>query len=166
MSNTLTEGLPLGLRFYDALEKQCRFRYTCAKGVMHNEYQYTDLCNTPPWQIKRLAMPSDSIDVYVICVDSGAETDLSSECPDYIANISLKTVGIYDYITYPATHTCCVFPFSVKTLVYLRVEDGTNTWYSEMFWIDPATSDIDTYYRVWLPGSVRSVDLNDLRIWR
>lgn len=167
MSNILENGLPLGLRFYDSLEKQKRFKHTCAQGVLHNEYQYTDNCDVPPWQIVRVADPSTTIQVTMICADTGFEWDLNTECPDMITDITLVTIGIYDYITYPATHACCGLGIGTKTLVYLRVEDTVNTWYSEMFFIDPGTGgDLDTYYRAWLPGHIRSVDPNDLRIWR
>lgn len=164
--NSIENGLPLGLRFYDALEKQKRFKYTCAKGIQHNEYQYTDNCVMPPWQLKRASAISTSIDVFIICVDSGTEWDMDTECPDMISDITLTTVGLYDYITYPASHACCGLPFFVKTLVYLRVEDGTSTWYSELFYLEPGSGGIDTYYRTWLPGSYRSIDPTDLRIWR
>jgi len=166
MSNITENGLPLSLRFYDALEKQKRFKYTCAKGVKHNEFQYTGNCDFPPWQIVRVASPSVDIDVFVICVESGFEWQMSVECPDMIADITIQTVGVYDYITYFANHDCCGLGIIQKTLVYLRVEDGTDSWYSELFWIDPVITDLDTYYRVWLPGNVRSVDPDDLRIWR
>lgn len=166
MSSTVENGLPLGLRFYDKLEKQKRFKYTCAQGVLHNEFQYTDNCSVPPWQIKRLADPATTIDVYMICVDSGYEWDLNTECPDMINNIELTTIGLYDYITYPASHSCCGLGIYTKTLVYLRIEDGTNTWYSELFWIDADAVDIDTYYRIWIPGGIRSTNPDDLRIWR
>lgn len=161
-------GLPLSLRFYDSLEKQKRFKYTCAQGILHNEYQYTDNCQLPPFQIKRASIPSVTTEVTIICVDDGTEWAMSTECPDLIADITLTTVGSYDYITYPANHACCGLGLFTKTLVYLRVEDGTNTWYSELFYIDAGAgiADLDDYYRVWLPGSIRSVDPDDLRIWR
>ncbi len=165
MSNTVQNGLPLGLRFYDSLEKQKRFKYTCAKGILHSEFQYTDNCTVPPWQIRRVADPSLTVDVYMICVDTGDEWDFSVDCPDLINDITITSIGIYDYLVYPASHDCCGLGIYTRTLVYLRVEDGTSTWYSELFFIDPQT-DIDTYYRVWLPGSYRSIDPNDLRIWR
>jgi hypothetical protein len=168
MSDVIENGLPLSLRIYDALEKQKRFKYTCAQGILHNEYQYTDNCQMPPFQIKRASDPSTDIDVYIICVDSGTEYDMSTECPDLINDIDIITVGAYDYITYPANHVCCGLGFVTKTLVYLRIEDGVSTWYSELFYIDAGAGigDLDTYYRVWLPGSIRSVDPDDLRIWR
>ncbi len=167
MSNTVENGLPLSLRFYDSLEKQKRFKYTCAKGIIHNEFQYTDNCVMPPWQIKRVATPETDVNVTIICVDTGDEWDMSIECPDLISDIDIKTVGVYDYIIYPGNHSCCGLGIAVKTLVYLRVEDTVSTWYSELFWIDPGAGiDIDDQYRVWLPGSIRSVDPNDLRIWR
>jgi len=92
MSNILENGLPLGLRFYDALEKQKRWKYTCAQGILHNEFQYTDNCDLPPWQIVRAADPSISIQVTMICADDGSEWDLNTECPDMITDITIATL--------------------------------------------------------------------------
>jgi len=159
--------LPLGLRIYDSLEKQKRWKFNLAKGVKHLEYQYCDNCDLPPWQYKRISDPAFDMEVYVLCSDNGNEiAQLTIDCPDAISNIEIATVGEYDYITYPATHDCCGLGVFVKTKVYLKITDGVGTYYSEEFWIDPATSDLDTYYRIWLPGGVRSSDPDDLRIWR
>jgi hypothetical protein len=50
-------------------------------------------------------------------------------------------------------------------LVYIRLEDGVNEWFSEEFWIDPSGVDSgDTNYRLWVAGGVRKTP--DLRIWR
>jgi hypothetical protein len=84
---------------------------------------------------------------------------------DLINSITLKTVGMYDYITYTGVHTCCALGYTNKTLVYLRLEDGTNEWFSEEFWIDPSGVDSgDTNYRLWIAGGIRKTP--DLRIWR
>ena len=164
--NNVADGLPLGLHFYDTLGKQKRYQYTCAKGVNHYEYQYTDDCVVPPFQLLRSSIESSDISVFLICVDTGEEFDMGTVCPALEANIAIKTIGSYDYITYPGTHACCDFPFSGQMLVYARVEDGVNYWYSELFWIDVETEDVDTYYRLWTPANDRTFDGTQLRIWR
>jgi hypothetical protein len=165
MSNPVVNGLPLGLRFYDSEDQQCRYKYTCQKGVEHNEYQYSDICSLPPFQIVRNPIPSSTFDMYIVCVESLQEIHVNDDCPDLVNSIELKTVGLYDYISYLGVHTCCALPYSRKTLVYIRLEDGTNEWYSELFWIDPSGVDSgDTNYRLWVAGGVRSTP--DLRIWR
>jgi hypothetical protein len=167
MSNPIVNGLPLGLRFYDSEDQQCKWKYTCVKGVKHQEYQYTDNCSLPPFQVLRSPIPAAVFDLYIICVESGTEWHVNDICAPLVASITLKTVGIYDYITYSGNdyHACCAFPFTLKTLVYLRLEDGTNEWFSEEFWIDPSGVDAgDTNYRLWIAGGVRSTP--DLRIWR
>ena len=160
--------LPLGLRFYDSLEKQKRWHYTCAKGIRHNEYQYADTCDLPPFQIMRTSIPTADCDIYVLCADTGDELfQMSVDCPALLADIQIATVGSYDYVTYPGGHACCNFNVTLKTLVYLRYEDTDNTLYSELFWIEPkAEGDLDTYYRVWLGNNRRSSDPDDLRIYR
>jgi hypothetical protein len=163
--NNIVNGLPLGLRFYDSEDQQCRYKHTCQKGVHHNEYQYTDNCSLPPFQIIRNPLPSDMFDMYLHCSDEDIEYDINTLCPDLVASISLKTVGLYDYITYTGVHACCTLPFTVRTLVYIRLEDGTNTWFSEEFYIDPTgVSSGDTNYRLWMIGSNRVAP--DLRIWK
>jgi hypothetical protein len=99
MSNPLINGLHLGLRFYDSEDQQSRYKYTCEKGVNHNEYQYTDNCVMPPFQIVRTPLPATTFDMYLVCVDTEEEFDMSTYCPDMVNSITLKTVGLYDYIT-------------------------------------------------------------------
>ena len=115
MSDIIKDGLPLGLHFYDTLGKQKRFQYTCLKGVSHMEYQYTDNCTIPPFQIVRASIIGTDISVFLICVDTEEEFDMGTICPALEANISIKTIGTFDYITYPATHACCSLPFTQKT---------------------------------------------------
>ena len=160
----IQDGLPLGLRFYDTLGKQSRWAYECARGVSHNEYQFTDECYVPPFQVVRLSIASTSFTMTLVCVDDETEYDMSVICPDLVNAISIKTVGIYDYITYKYGHDCCEFPFE-NVLFYIRLEDGTNTWYSELFRIYSDLDDAETYYRDWTPGSQRWIDGNELRIW-
>ena len=165
MSNPIVNGLPLGLRFYDSEDQQCRYRYTCLKGVKHNEYQYSDACSLPPFQVMRFPIPSVTFDMYLVCVETEAEYDLNTLCPDLVASLTVATVGLYDYITYLGVHNCCTLPFTIKTLVYIRLEDGTNQWFSELFYIDPSGVDSgDTNYRLWIAGGYRVSP--DLRIWR
>lgn len=166
MSDIIKDGLPLGLRFYDTLGKQKRYQYTCAKGVSHYEYQYADGCTIPPFQLVRGSIASTDISVFLICEDTEEEFDMGTICPALEANISIKTIGSYDYITYPGTHVCCALPFVGQVLVYVRVEDGTNYWFSEFFWIDMDMEDADTYNRLWIPANDRTFDGTQLRIWR
>ena len=164
MSNPIVNGLPLGLRFYDSEDQQCKYKNTCQKGVTHQEYQYTDACSLPPFQVVRYPIPSVSFDMYLVCSD-GSEYDLNDLCINLVNSLTIATVGLYDYITYLGVHTCCSLPFATKALVYIRLTDGTNTWYSEEFYIDPAGVDSgDTNYRLWIAGGIRKSP--DLRIWR
>lgn len=165
MSDIVKDGLPLGLRFYDTLGKQSRFAYDCRKGVAHWEYQYTDECTLPPFQIVRSPAPATSFEITIVCVDTSEEYVMSAVCPALLADLEVKTIGIYDYITYPGNNACCDFLFA-HALVYLVVTDGTNTWYSELFYIDSNMEDVDTYYRLWTPSDSRTFDGIDLRIWR
>ena len=163
--NSVVNGLHLGLRFYDSEDQQSKYKYTCRKGVHHQEYQYTDNCVLPPFQIMRSPIPSITFDLFIVCSDTGAEVYVNDICMDLINSITLKTVGLYDYITYFGIHDCCNFGFLYKSLVYIRLEDGVNEWFSEEFWIDPSGVDSgDTNYRLWIAGGVRKTP--DLRIWR
>jgi hypothetical protein len=168
MSDPVKNGLPLGLRFYDSEDQLSKEKYTCLKGVSHQEYQYTDSCTVPPFQVMRPSSPILTFKIYIICVGTGDEYDMDSECPDMVSNLQVKSVGLYDYITYFATHTCCNLTiFSTRALVTVRLEEvgSTRKWYSEEFYIDPSGVDvIGTSYRLWMAGGIRKVDLTDLRI--
>lgn len=164
---SVEDGLPLGLRFYDTLGKQKRFTFDCARGVSHNEYQYTDGCVLPPFQVVRATIPSEDIDITLVCVDSGDEYDINTLCPDVISALAIVQVEDYDTIVYKADNDCCSLNLGTygKILAYLVVEDGTNTWYSELFRMDSGLEDAETYYRDWTPSQHRSYSPTELRIW-
>lgn len=170
MSDPVKNGLPLGLRFYDSEDQLSKEKYTCLKGVSHQEYQYTDSCTVPPFELMRPASPLAVFKIYIICVGTGDEYDMDSECPDMVNNLELHSVGLFDYIVYPATHACCnLAMFSARALVTVRVEEvgGSMKWYSEEFYIDPSGVQVQgTNYRLWMAGGRRSVDLTDLRVWK
>lgn len=164
MSDIVRDGLPLGLRFYDTLLKQKRFGYNCRKGVSHKEYQYVDNCNLPPFQIVRNSTYIENIFVTLICVETEEEFDLNTLCPNLIADITIKTIGLYDYITYKSSHVCCSLNVP-NGIYYLKVDDMVNDWYSELFQIDYEMEDVETFYRLWTAGQVRTDNGLDLRIW-
>lgn len=163
--NSVINGLPLGLRFYDSEDQQCKYKYGCRKGVHHREYQYSDNCTLPPFQIVRFPDPSVAFQMYLVCSDNGVELDVNAACPDLVNSITVKTVGNYDYITYLGIHDCCNLAYTRKTLVFIRLLDGVNEWFSEEFWIDPSGVQTgETNYRLWIAGGIRVAP--DLRIWR
>lgn len=168
MSNIVSNGLPLGLRMYDSEDQLSDQKYTCSKGVSHNEYQYTDACTVPPFQVVRASSPLSTFKLYLICVGTGEEYDMDTYCPDMVANIELHSVGLYDYIVYPATHTCCnLAMFTERALVKIRLEEATGTgkWYSEKFYMDPSGVDVlGTNYRLYMVGGIRASSLTDLRV--
>ena len=167
--NSLKNGLPLGLRMYDSEDQLSDQKYTCSKGVSHNEYQYTDSCTLPPFQVVRANALISTFKLYVICVGTQEEFDMDTYCPDMVANLQLTTVGLYDYIVYPATHACCNLSiFSERALVTIRLEEvgGTGKWYSEKFYIDPSGVDvIGSSYRLYMAGGIRKASLTDLRVY-
>lgn len=165
MSN-IENGLPLGLKFYDNILKQKRYKYECRKGVMHNEYQYTDLCTIPPFQIRRSYNPIEDKELKIICVDTGEITDLIALLPAIADNIEIQTIGLYDYITYFGTHVCMNLSLDRKALFYATFSDTESTWYSELFWIDPDFEEVTTYYRLWAATNIRDSGAGDLRIYK
>lgn len=162
----IENGLPVGLKFYDDLYKQKRFTYECYKGVRHKEYQYTDNCTLPPFQIRRSTDPSTTKELEIICVDTGEVFDLMALYPSIVDNIGIFSIGAYDYILYYGNHDCMNLDIDQKILVYAHFSDGDNDWYSELFWMDPNLTSVEDYYREWTPGQIRKVDSSDLRIWR
>ena len=166
--NSIVNGLPLGLRFYDSEDQRCKYKYTCRKGVHHREYQYSDMCHVPPFQIVRTPIPEDIFDMYLHCSEDDTEIcHINDVCASIVNAIELKTIGWNDYISYFGLEDCsgCSIPITTKTLVYIRLEDTINEWYSEDFWVDPTGVDTgDTNYRLWIAGGIRKTP--DLRIWR
>lgn len=170
MSNYLSNGFPLGLRMYDSEDQLSDQKYSCLKGVSHNEYQYTDSCYLPPFQVIRPVSHITVFKIYIICVGTGVEYDMDTYCPAMVANLELHTVGLYDYIIYPATHNCCNLGiFTERALVTIRLEEvgGTGKWYSEKFYMDPSGVQVrGSDYRLYMMGGIRTTDLTDLRTWK
>jgi len=168
MSN-LSNGLPLGLRMYDSEDQLSKEKYTCLKGVSHQEYQYTDACSVPPFQVIRESSPITTFKIYIICVGTQEEFDMSTYCAAMVANLEVHSVGLNDYIVYPSTHACCNLTiFDVRALCTIRLEEvgGAGKWYSEEFYLDPSGVEVvGEAYRLWSMSGIRSVDLTDLRIY-
>jgi hypothetical protein len=153
---------------YDSEDQLSKEKYTCLKGVSHQEYQYTDDCTVPPFQVIRASSPVTTFKVYIICVGTQVEYDMDNYCPDLVANLEVYSVGLYDYVIYPATHACCNFTlFDVRALVTIRLEEvgGTGKWYSEEFFLEPGDVQVRSdSYRLWSLAGIRTTDLTDLRV--
>ena len=98
----INEGLILPFRFYDALEKQMRYRgcgrYDTQDEIRHDEYLIAYGCRLLPFQIQRATNPATTTNLSIVNVATSVSTDLTSFIDSDDWNIS--TVGDYDYITY------------------------------------------------------------------
>jgi len=162
-------GLILPFRFYDALEKQSRYRgcgrYAEAGLIRHNEYLISYGCRLLPFQIRRATSPSTTTNLSIFNVSTGAETVLTTfvNANDWV----IDTVGDYDYITYLGNYdildgAACVID---TCLYYATFNDGNDTWYSELFnVVDSGFTSTD--YRIWslAKGTFRKWDSTELRI--
>ena len=158
----INDGLILPFRFYDALEKQMRYRgcgrYDTQDEIRHNEYLIVSGCALLPFQIVRATNPSTTTNLSVVNVNTGVETDLTSFVDS--SEWDIQTVGEFDYISYFGNVSIldggsCAFD---NCLYYAKFSDGTTTWYSELFRVDNVdalSSDLriwtstGTQYRVW-----------------
>ena len=165
----INEGLILPFRFYDALEKQMRYRgcgrYGTQDEIRHDEYLIVYGCRLLPFQIKRATNPSTTTTLKVINVNTSVETDLTSyvDSDDW----DIRTAGEFDYITYFGNVDildagACLFD---ECIYYATFSDGTNTWYSELFKVIQSGF-TETNYRIWskAPSSLREWQDGEYRI--
>ena len=164
----INDGLILPFRFYDALEKQMRFRgcgrYAEQGLIRHDEYLIAYGCRLLPFQIVRATDPSTTTNLSIFNVRDGVETDLTAFVP--AADWDITTVGEWDYITYFGNLDIDDGGCPIDTcLYYATFNDGTYTWYSELFNVVQSGFS-STDYRIWsiAIGAFREWDADELRI--
>ena len=169
----INDGLILPFRFYDDVNKQMRYRgcgrYETGDEIIHNEYLITVGCRLLPFQIRRATDPSTTTNLSVVNITTDVETDLTSYVDS--SDWGIETVGEYDYITYFGSSEIldggnCVFD---NCIYYAKFNDGTNTWYSELFRVADVDAEVDNDYRIWSTdrGALRKwEDSDDIRITR
>ena len=172
-------GLILPFRFYDNIEKQMRYR-GCGRynqdQIRHNEYLLSYGCRLLPFQIIRVSSVSTTKNLSIVSISTGAETDLTSSVN--AAEWDITTIASYDYITYfgklDFTDVSCPIENDV---FYAKFNDGTSTWYSELFRVvgvgcDEGTGVTEENYRMWNKRTsqgdtnYREWDGTDLRIFK
>ena len=155
-------------RFYDALEKQMRYR-GCGRwdqdDIVHNEYLISYGCRLLPFQIRRSSDPSTTTNLSIVNINTSVETSLTAFIN--AADWDIRTIGDYDYITYLGNNDIldggnCVID---ECIYYAKFSDGNNTWYSEVFQVVQSGFD-DTDYRIWskAPDSYREWSDGELRV--
>lgn len=166
----INDGLILPFRFYDSLDKQMRFR-GCGRydqeDIRHNEYLIMEGCRLLPFQIIRPTDPSTTTNLSIVNVNTDVETDLTSyvDSDDW----GIETIGENDYITFFGEHeildgASCAFE---NCVYYAKFNDGTYTWYSELFKVMDVDAVLESDYRIWSTarGAFRVwEDSDDLRI--
>ena len=164
----INDGLILPFRFYDALEKQMRFRgcgrYATQGEIRHDEYLISYGCRLLPFQIIRATALSTTTNLSIVNINTGAETDLTAavSADDWV----IETIGEFDYITYLGNNDIdsggCLID---ECIYYAKFSDGTYTWYSELFQVVQSGFS-DTEYRIWSDarGAFREWDDDELRI--
>ena len=105
-----------------------------------NKYMYDDLCTAPlicshnrllPFQIYRQKHFSStaSIVISLYCFDDTLVDNITADIPS--TDLLITTAGSRDYITYRGNIDLTTdLPAGYH---YLKVTDGINTWYSEIF---------------------------------
>lgn len=152
----INDGLILPFRFYDDINKQMRYRgcgrYETQDMIRHNEYLIVNGCALLPFQIIRPTSVSTTTNLYLVNVNTGVETNITSYVDSDDWNI--ETVGEYDYITYYGrieilNGADCAFD---DCIYYAKFNDGTDTWYSELFRVNDVDAAVETDLRVWSTG--------------
>ena len=139
-------------RFYDSVVKQ-----NYQKSYILNDVSSFELI-TPkdvflPFQIKRSKNPDDTINIYLVNINTNTTTDITSLIDS--ADIELVTTSDFDYIIY----------YGSKKLIsntecgryYLKVSDNKKSWYSEIITI----GDLETFASNPLEQDIYPVKLND-----
>ena len=149
----INEGLILPFRFYSDLEKQMRFRgcgrYDTGDEIRHNEYLIVYGCRLLPFQIVRASDPATTTNLSIVNVNTDVETDLTTfvDADDWL----IETVGENDYITYLGNEeildgaTCAID----NCVYYAKFNDGTSTWYSELFKVVDVEAVEEDDYRIY-----------------
>jgi len=163
----INDGLILPFRFYDSIDKQMRYR-GCGRWeqneIRHNEYLISYGCRLLPFQIRRASDPSTTTNLSIVNVHTDVETDLTADVA--AADWDITTVGEFDHITYFGNNDIedggCLID---ECIYYAKFNDGTHTWYSELFRVVQSGFDA-TEYRIWSKarGALREWDTDDLRI--
>ena len=163
----INDGLILPFRFYDALEKQMRYRgcgrYDEQGDIRHNEYLIMPGCRLLPFQIRRAADPSETTNLAIVNVSNDVETDITAFVN--AADWEIETIGAYDYITFFGRNEIldganCALD---NCVYYAKFNDGTYTWYSELFKVMDVDAAVDTDYRIWSTarGAFRTYENSD-----
>ena len=163
----INDGLILPFRFYDSLDKQMRYR-GCGRydqdEIVHNEYLISYGCKLLPFQIKRTTDPSETLNLSIVNINTDVETDLTAFVVS--SDWDITTVGEFDFITYFGRNDIedagCLID---ECVYYAKFNDGTYTWYSELFKVVQSGFD-SSEYRIWSKtvGSFREWDEDELRI--
>jgi len=163
----INDGLILPFRFYDSLDKQMRYR-GCGRyeqdEIVHNEYLISYGCRLLPFQIKRATDPTETTNLSIVNINTGVETDLTADIN--AADWDITTHGEFDFITYFGRNDIedggCLID---ECVYYAKFNDGTYTWYSELFKVVQSGFS-STEYRIYSKarGAFREWDEDDLRI--
>jgi len=168
---SIENKLPLPFPFYDALEKQNRFKNQC-EGYSSNELLIVNGCNLLPFQVKS-SFTTDptpaTLRLWLNNLSTGTETNITSFLT--LTDWDVSTDGDSTWITYYALNEIldtgsCVYD---NCVYYLRLDDTLGNvpdFYSEVFRVDNAgTGDGDTYYRIYNTKEERRIAVaGDLRI--
>jgi len=164
----INDGLILPFRFYTVQEKQMRYR-GCGRyeqdDIRHNEYLISYGCRLLPFQIVRATSPADTTNLSIVNIMTDAEIDLTAAID--AADWSIETIGDVDYITYFGNNDIDDGGCLIDECLYeAKFNDGTYTWYSELFKV-VQSGFTSTEYRIWSEarGCFRLwEDADDLRI--
>lgn len=117
------------LPWYDSVSRQ-QHRKSYAQGQVWPLLTKTK--RLPPFQVIKTSALTDPVTLFeLISVENGASTDI-------LANISVNGLALdsftgYDVISYTGTQDL-TYPVSTGQY-YAKMSDGTNTWFSEVFYI-------------------------------
>lgn len=147
---TLDPYLFTPLRFYDALDKQTRYRSNCESAC--NFYQLSDNTRLPTFMFRASSIGTIQ-EFKVIGVDDECELDIE------ITNINIVSYLGYEYAYYSGD--------SIDNLpcgkFYIRISDETQTWYSELFeLVDMSAVDVTSDYLTDDDGVTLTTDGGDI----
>jgi len=151
MEDKIEYKQPLPFPFYDSLEKQNRYKVQCTE-YTHSEYLIMHGCYILPFQIRRVhnTQVIGDITLTAVNITNGAEEDITAHLTNADWNLTNAMLGEgrgqnRDFISYYGRNKVldgvdCVF--NEGCIYYLKLFDGEDYYYSELFRYFVADEDV------------------------
>ena len=153
INNNLLTVFPI----YDSIDKQ--FHRSVGNDVCTFKL-ITSMYRLLPFQFRRAPSVDLITSIKVVCYNEATETEILPDIP--AGQMHYVTTSGWDYITYFGSDDLDEVLDAGD--FYLKLSDGTDTWYSEVFHVICDDLDDDSY-RITRRNTYREFDDDELRVY-